>query len=57
MEFESQVLRLSEIIFPYARENVSTLIQKGGFPPLFLAPIDFNTLFLQELEKRKNKTK
>ena len=46
-----------EIIFPYARENVSTLIQKGGFPPLFLAPIDFNTLFLQELEKRKNKDK
>ncbi|MEC8996189.1 MAG: protein-export chaperone SecB [Pseudomonadota bacterium] len=46
-----------EIIFPYARENISTLIQKGGFPPLFLAPIDFNTLFLQELEKRKNKSK
>ena len=46
-----------EIIFLYARENVSTLIQKGGFPPLFLAPIDFNTLFLQELEKRKNKDK
>ena len=46
-----------EIIFPYARENISTLIQKGGFPPLFLAPIDFNTLFLQELEKRKNKDK
>ena len=44
-----------EIIFPYARENISTLIQKGGFPPLFLAPIDFNALFNQEIEKRKKK--
>ena len=44
-----------EIIFPYARENVSALIQKGGFPPLFLAPIDFNALFMQEIEKRKKK--
>ena len=44
-----------EIIFPYARENVSALIQKGGFPPLFLPPIDFNALFMQEIEKRKKK--
>ena len=43
-----------EAIFPYARENLSNLIQKGGFPPLFLSPIDFQTLYHQELEKRKN---
>ena len=45
-----------EAIFPYARENISNLIQKGGFPPLFLAPIDFNALFHQELEKRKKQS-
>ena len=45
-----------EAVFPYARENISNLIQKGGFPPLFLAPIDFNALFHQELEKRKKQS-
>ena len=44
-------------LFPYLRESIDGLVVKGGFPPLFLAPIDFNTLFLQELEKRKNKSK
>ena len=44
----------SEIVFPYARENISNIIQKGGFPPLFLNPIDFHTIYQNELDKRKN---
>ena len=44
-----------EAIYPFARENISNLIQKGGFPPLYLAPVDFNSLFHEELEKRKDK--
>lgn len=47
-------IRCPEVIFPYARETISSLIQKAGFPPLFLSPIDFNALY--QLEKsRKNK--
>ena len=47
-------IRCPEIIFPYARETISSLIQKAGFPPLFLSPIDFNALY--QLDKaRKNK--
>lgn len=34
-------------LFPYAREAVSSLVQRGGFAQLLLQPIDFNTLFTQ----------
>ena len=44
----------AEIVYPYARENISNTILKGGFPPLFLSPIDFHTIYQNELEKRKD---
>ena len=44
----------AEIVYPYARENISSIIQKGGFPPLFLSPIDFHTIYQNELDKRKD---
>ena len=44
----------AEIVYPYARENISNVIQKGGFPPLFLSPIDFHTIYQTELDKRKD---
>ena len=45
----------AEIVYPYARENISNVIQKGGFPPLFLSPIDFHTIYQNELDKRKDR--
>ena len=38
-------IRCPEVIFPYARETISSLVQKAGFPPIFIAPIDFNASF------------
>ena len=38
------------ILFPYAREEVSSLTTKGGFPPLLLAPINFDALFEQQMQ-------
>jgi preprotein translocase subunit SecB len=35
------------ILFPYARESVDTLIVKGSFPPLMLAPVNFDALYEQ----------
>ncbi|MBV1916161.1 MAG: protein-export chaperone SecB [Pseudomonadales bacterium] len=35
------------ILFPYAREAVDNLVIRGGFPPLMLAPVNFDALFLQ----------
>jgi preprotein translocase subunit SecB len=35
------------ILFPYARESIATIIQKGGFPEFVLQPINFDALYLQ----------
>ncbi|MGB5324142.1 MAG: protein-export chaperone SecB [Pseudomonadales bacterium] len=32
-------------LFPYAREAVDSMVVRGGFPPLSLAPIDFDAMF------------
>ncbi len=38
------------ILFPYAREVVSDLVAKGGFPQLLLAPVNFDALYAQQLK-------
>ncbi len=43
------------ILFPYAREAVSDLVIKGGFPPLLLAPVNFDALYMQHLQQQTNK--
>jgi preprotein translocase subunit SecB len=39
------------VLFPYARQAVSDLILRGGFPPFLLPPVNFDALFQQSLEK------
>jgi len=41
------------IIFPYAREAISDVATRGGFPQLLLAPVDFNAMYTQHLEQQK----
>ncbi len=41
------------VMFPYAREAISSLVERGGFPPLYLAPINFDALYQQQMDKRK----
>ncbi|MBF6647145.1 MULTISPECIES: protein-export chaperone SecB [unclassified Methylobacter] len=42
------------ILFPYAREVVSDLVAKGGFPQLLLAPVNFDALYAQHLQHVQN---
>jgi preprotein translocase subunit SecB len=39
------------ILFPYAREVVSDLVVRGGFPQLLLAPVNFDALYAQHLQQ------
>jgi len=39
------------ILFPYARESVATIIQKGGFPEFVLQPINFDALYMQSRQQ------
>lgn len=41
------------ILFPYARETISDLVTRGGFPQLLLAPVNFDALYAQHLEAVK----
>lgn len=41
------------ILFPYARETISSLVTKGTFPQLNLAPVNFDALFMNYLQKQK----
>jgi len=38
-------------LYPYARELVSSLVSKGGFPPLVLQHIDFDALYAQSSQQ------
>ena len=44
-------------LFPYIREQVSTLVTKAGFPALLLQPINFEALYSQAIEEAESKTK
>ena len=44
------------ILFPYAREVVSDLVAKGGFPQLLLAPVNFDALYSQHLKQAQQQT-
>jgi preprotein translocase subunit SecB len=39
------------LLFPYAREAVTDLVAKGGFPQLVLQPVNFDALFAQHQQK------
>ena len=40
------------ILFPYAREAVSDLVTRAGFPPLVLSPVNFDALYYQHVTEQ-----
>lgn len=57
--FPDEILRRTlaticpNILFPFAREVVSDLVTRGGFPQLLLAPVNFEALYQQHQEELK----
>jgi preprotein translocase subunit SecB len=41
------------ILFPYAREAVSDLVNRGSFPQLNLAPVNFEALYAQQVQQQQ----
>jgi preprotein translocase subunit SecB len=41
------------ILFPFVREVVSDVVSKAGFPQLLLAPVNFEALYAQELQRKQ----
>ena len=44
------------ILYPYAREAISDLVAKGGFPQLCLAPVNFDMIYQQKQQEQKDIT-
>lgn len=40
------------VLFPYAREAISDLVGKAGFPQLLLQPVNFDALYAQHLQQQ-----
>lgn len=41
------------VLFPFAREVISDLVTKGGFPQLLLAPVNFDAIYQQHVQRLK----
>ncbi|WP_292614443.1 protein-export chaperone SecB, partial [Nitrobacter sp. 62-13] len=46
------MIECPRLLFPFAREIVATVVRDGGFPPLMLDPIDFVSLYRQNMERQ-----
>lgn len=47
------------VLFPYAREVISDVVTRGNFPPLILAPTNFEAMYQQQKQakaEQKNAT-
>ncbi|WP_416307044.1 protein-export chaperone SecB [Neptunicella sp. SCSIO 80796] len=40
------------VLFPYAREAISNMVNRGTFPPLNLNPVNFDAVFAAYMQKR-----
>ena len=45
-----------QIVYPYLRGNVSDLITRAGFPPVYLAEINFQAMYEQQQQAEQQKT-
>lgn len=41
------------ILFPYAREAITSNVIRGSFPQLVLAPINFDALYMQQMQEKQ----
>ncbi len=41
------------ILFPYARRVISDAVRDAGFPPFMLEPIDFNAIYMAQLQAQQ----
>ncbi len=39
------------VLFPYAREAIDSLLVRAGFPPLQLAPVNFDAIYAQRQQQ------
>ena len=43
------MIECPRLLFPFARQIIADCVRNGGYPPLYLDPIDFAALFMQRV--------
>ena len=44
-------VEVPQMLFPFARQVVANAVSSGGFPPLFLNPVDFRSMYANSLKQ------
>ena len=47
------MIECPRLLFPFAREIISSAVRNGGFPPLLIDPVDFVGLYRQKLAENQ----
>lgn len=51
------MIECPRLIFPFARQVLASVTQQGGFPPLMMEPVDFASIYRQNLQNIANQAK
>lgn len=46
------LIEVPRLSFPFVRQILSNLTQQGGFPPVLLTPVDFQSLYIERFKER-----
>ncbi|ARU55697.1 MAG: protein-export chaperone SecB [Pseudomonadales bacterium] len=41
------------LLFPYAREAIDNMVGRGSFPPLMLAPVNFDAIYAEAVRRKQ----
>ncbi len=47
------MVEVPKLLFPFAREIVANATSSGGYPPLYLTPISFETIYINEMKRQQ----
>ena len=47
------MVEVPKLLFPFVRELVASLTTQGGYPPLYLTPISFETIYMNEVKRQQ----
>lgn len=45
------LIECPRLLFPFARQIIADAVRNGGFPPLYIDPIDFVALYQQRMQQ------
>lgn len=45
------MVEVPKLLFPFAREIIASTTARGGYPPLYLAPVSFEALYIAEVNR------